>query len=59
MAAVLIHVKARNRLKTVRVEKLIKVYRRHTRLEKSCSTFGELPEVEDLKLVADSSNEDD
>jgi len=41
------------------LKKLIKVYRYHTRLEKSCSTFGELPEVENLKLVADFSNEDD
>jgi len=40
-------------------KKLIRVYRYHTRLEKSCSTFSELPEVENLELMADFSSEDD
>ena len=58
IAAGLIHVKARNRLEIWSVEKLMKVYRYHACLEKP-SIFGDSPEAENLKLVADSSIQDE
>ena len=59
VVARLLHVNTRIRQKVGRVEMVIKVYRHHESLENTYFTFGSLSEVGKMRLVADTSVEDD